>query len=156
MEVSKNPPSDPFQIQQQAPMPAEQFALERSDSRDESENGKRRRTEDLLERPPKASPQPEASVNQNLVQYFRGLELVSEKIDNLSGQVTGIEHGLNDERRKRKYENFVAKIQREGRRTKHTFQKFGVGKARSTWDTNRELMSHGSPYKDAQHPQQKD
>ncbi len=77
-------------------MPAEQFALERSDSRNESENGKRRRTEDLLERLPRTSPQPEASVDQNLVQYFRGLELVSEKMDNLSDQVTGVEHGLND------------------------------------------------------------
>jgi hypothetical protein len=96
MEVSQNIQSEPLQIQQQAPMPTEQFALERSDSRNESENGKRRRTEDLLERPPRASPQPEVSVDQNLVHYFRGLELVSEKMDNLSGQVTGVEHGLND------------------------------------------------------------
>ncbi len=72
MEVSQNPQSEPLQIQQQAPMPAEQFALDRSASRNESENGKRRRNEDLLERPSRASPQPEDSVDQNLVQYCRG------------------------------------------------------------------------------------
>jgi hypothetical protein len=49
MEVSQNPQSEPLQIQHQAPRPAEQFALERSDSRNESENGKQRRIEDLLE-----------------------------------------------------------------------------------------------------------
>ena len=96
MEVSQNPQSEPLQIQQQAPRTAEQFALERSDSRNESENGKRRRTEDLLERQSRASPQPEVSVDQNLVQYFRGLELVSEKMDNLGYQLTGVEHGMND------------------------------------------------------------
>jgi hypothetical protein len=79
-------------------MPAEKFALERSDSRNESENGKRRRTEDLLERPSRASPQPEVSVDQNLVQHFRGLELVSDKMDNLSDQVTVVEHGLNEKK----------------------------------------------------------
>ena len=36
MEVSQNLQSEPIQIQQQAPMPAEPFALERSDSRNES------------------------------------------------------------------------------------------------------------------------
>jgi len=71
MEISQNPQSEPLQIQQQAPRPAEQFALERSDSRNESENGKRRRTEDLPERPSRASPQPEISVDQNLAQYFK-------------------------------------------------------------------------------------
>jgi hypothetical protein len=30
------------------------------------------------------------------VQYFRGLELVSEKMDNLGDQLTGVEHGMND------------------------------------------------------------
>jgi hypothetical protein len=96
MEISQNPQSEPLQIQQQAPMPAEQFALERSDSRNESETGKRRRTEDLLERPSRASPQPEVSVDQNLVQYFRGLEIVSDKMDNLGDQLTGVEHGMSD------------------------------------------------------------
>ena len=70
MEVGQNSQSEPLQIQRQAPRPAEQFALERSDSRNKSENGKRRRTEDLLERQSRASPQPEVSVDQNLVQYF--------------------------------------------------------------------------------------
>ncbi len=50
----------------------------------------------MLERPSRASPQPEVFVDQNLVEYFRGLELVSDKMDNLSDQVTGVEHGLND------------------------------------------------------------
>ncbi len=50
----------------------------------------------MLERPSRASPQPEVFVDQNLVQYFRGLELVSDKMDNLSDQVIVVEHGLND------------------------------------------------------------
>ncbi len=36
------------------------------------------------------------SLSTNLVQYFRGLELVSDKMDKLSDQVTGVEHGLSD------------------------------------------------------------
>ncbi len=79
-------------------MPDEQFALERTDFRNDSENRKRRRTEDLLERPSTASPQTEVYVNHNSVQYFRILELDREKIDNFSYQVTGLEHGLSDMR----------------------------------------------------------
>ncbi len=40
IEISQNPQSDALHIRQHAPRPAEQFALERSDSRNESENGK--------------------------------------------------------------------------------------------------------------------
>jgi hypothetical protein len=105
---------------------------------------------DLLKRPSTAPPQPEVSVDQNLAQYCRGLELVSEKMDNLSDQVTGVEHGLSNIRRNMKI--LLRKSnEREDAQNKIS-KKIGTGKATSPGNTNRKLQSHGSPYTEAQQP----
>ncbi len=87
----------------------------------------------MLERPSRASPQPENSVDQNLVKYFRGMELISDKVDNLGDQITGMEHGLSNKKEK-KYMKFFGENPTNERLHKIYFPKFWSWKS----NTNEE------------------